>query len=299
MTDQKNNFISKIFDQMMTEDASRLQSKKAFEDQIGFPSQSNRSLPNYSIVIDACVMRNEIRRYLGADKKLTFIQETHRSGVGVIHAPKWLETELEASTLPSLYKTERIPPRVLARVAEQLLEEINVHASYREPLQSAHLAQGVDIKDEPYVRLARDIDALGVLTRDKGFSKYQINTFQEDIVKHMQYIARLLNAEIQIRTAGKLTTTVTVNMAGELLKASTLPIKRIPKTYLVGGGLVVAGGAYYFFTQTKTGRKQAKAIGSIAMTGLKNLSELYINGINQFALVDQQIADLRQTIESP
>lgn len=299
MTDQQKNFISKIFDQIMTEDASRLQSKKAFEDQIGFPSQSNRSLPNYSIVIDACIMRNEIRRYIRADKKLTFIQETHRSGVGVIHAPKWLETELETSTLPSLYKTEGISPRVLARVAEQLIEEINIHASYSEPLESAHLAQGVDIKDEPYVRLARDIDALGVLTRDKGFSKYQINTFQEDIVKHMQYIARLLNAEVQIRTAGKLTTTVTVNMAGELLKASTIPIKKVPKPYLIGGGLAVAGGAYYFFTQTKTGRKRAKAIGAITMTGLKKLSEFYINGVNQFDLVDQQIANLRQTIESP
>jgi len=298
MAEQHKNFICNIFDQIMTEDASRLQSKKAFEDQIGFPSRSNRSLPNYSIVIDACVMRNEIRRYLGTDKKLTFIQETHRSGVGAIHAPKWLETELEASTLPSLYKTERISPRVLTRVAEQLLEEINVHASYSEPLQSPHLEQGVDIKDEPYVRLARDIDALGVLTRDKGFSKYQINTFQEDIVKQMQYIARLLNAEIQIRTAGKLTTTVTINIAGELLKSSTLPVKSIPKTYLVGGGLMVAGGAFYFFTQTETGRKQAKAIGALAMTGLKNLSEFYMNGVNQFALVDQQIVELRQTIES-
>jgi len=297
MTDQQKNFISNLFDQMMTEDASSLQSKKTFEDEMGFPSQGNRSLPNYSIVIDACVMRNEIRRYIGADKKLTFIQETHRSGVGVIHAPKWLETELETSTLPSLYKIEGISPRVLARVAEQLIEEINVHASYNEPLQSIHLAQGVDIKDEPYVRLARDIDALGVLTRDKGFSKYKINTFQEDIVKHMQYIARLLNAEIQIRTAGKLTTTVTVNMAGELLKASTKSVRNIPKPYLVGGGLVIAGGAYYFFTQTETGRKKAKAIGAIAMTGLKNLSEFYMNGVNQFALVDRQIAELRQTIE--
>ena len=61
---------------------------------------------------------------------------------------------------------------------------------------------------------------------------------------------------------------------------------------------MVAGGAYYFFTQTETGRKQAKAIGAIAMTGLKNLSKFYVKGVNQFALVDQQIAELRQTIES-
>ena len=87
-------------------------------------------------------------------------------------------------------------------------------------------------------------------------------------------------------------------MAGELLKASTKPVKSIPNTYLVGGGLLVAGGAFYFFTQTETGRKQAKGIGAIALTGLKNLSEFYMNGVNQFALADQQIAELRQTIES-
>jgi len=178
MDNKSDTFASSLLEKLLHDDASRLREGLSYENSLGFPSASHAAIPNYKVVIDACVVRNEIRRHIAIVGKPTFIQEVHRSGVGEIYAPKWIETELETSTLPSLYKSEGISPRILQRLAESILEELVIPTGYDKPRDGC-LPNGVDIKDEPYARLAKDINALGVLSWDKGFKKYHVNAFKE------------------------------------------------------------------------------------------------------------------------
>ena len=291
-----NMFASSLLEKLLNEDASRLREDFSYENSLGFRSSRKTSIPNYKVVIDACVMRNEIRRYISTVGKPTFIQEVHRSGVGEIYAPKWIKTELITSTLPSLYKSEGVSPRILERLAESLLEEIVIPSGYDKP-RSDNLPDGVDVKDEPYARLAMDINALGVLSWDKGFKKYHVNAFKEDVLRQMQHMARLLNSEIQIRTAGKLGTIVSTNVIGEAGKSSYNLIKKAPKEALIIGGIAVGGAALIYLTKTNHGRTNRKRYLDMSLGVVSKAFNFYMEFQNEIQEIQYETARLKVLIE--
>lgn len=296
MQSKTDTFASSLLDKLLNDDASRLRESLSYENSLGFPSASKTSIPNYKVVIDACVMRNEIRRYISMEGKPTFIQEVHRSGVGEIYAPKWIETELETSTLPSLYKSEGISPRILERLTESLLEQIVIPTGYDKP-RTGRFPDGVDLKDEPYARLATDINALGVLTWDKGFKKYHVNAFKEDVIRQMRHMARLLNSEIQIRTAGKLGTIVTSNVIGEAGKSSYNLIKKVPKEAIVIGGIAASGAALIYLTKTNHGRANRKRYLDMSLGAFSTAFKFYMEFQNEIKEIQNETASLKGLIE--
>jgi len=248
--------------------------------------KKNGSAPKYKIVIDACVVRNEIRRYLSTSGKPTFIQEANRSGIAEIHAPRWLETELKNSTLPSLYKTENISTRILDRAAEEILGEIKIHENYSHPI-TENAPPTADVKDEPYVRLATDLDALGVFTTDKGFrEKYQINAFKEDKVLQMRQLARLLNCEIQILNAGNIGISISATFFEDASKEAAKILKKVPPSHLILGGFAIAGGAYFYLKHTKHGRDNRRRY-------LDNTLNVAAKGFNVLADFRKQVHNTR------
>ncbi|WP_371397402.1 hypothetical protein [Fretibacter rubidus] len=296
MQSNSNTFASSLLEKLLNEDASRLREGFSYENSLGFPSAQKTSIPNYKIVIDACVMRNEIRRYISAVGNPTFIQEVHRSGVGEIYAPKWIETELITSTLPSLYKSEGVSPRILERLAESLLEEIIIPSGYDKP-EANNLPEGVDTKDEPYARLARDINALGILSWDKGFKKYHVSTFKEDVLRQMQHMARLLNSEIQIRTAGKLGTIVTTNVVGEAAKTSYDLIKKVPRKALIIGGIAAGGAGLIYLTKTNHGLTNRRRYLDMSLDLVGKAFEFYMEFQNEIKIIQNETASLKALIE--
>lgn len=250
-------------------------------------------LPRYDIVIDACSMRNEIRRYLDIESGRTFIEEVHASRIGQVHAPRWIETELETSVLPKLYKVARVSPRILDRAAEHLLEGIHVHQSYDTPIYE-NLPNDVDPKDEPYARLARDINALGILSWDNGFSKYEVRAFKEEVVRHIQHLARLSKVKIEIRIAGKSAVVVPAILIGEAAKTAPALIRKVPTPLLIGGSIL----GLWYLTSTDSGRKNAKKLRNLISAGAKGAFDLYADGHRQLTLADQTIAGLQVKIES-
>lgn len=296
MTVTEESISKNMIRHLLGQDASNLQKSHEYESTLGFLSRPNHTLPSYRIVIDACVMRNEIRRYISLEGRPTFIQEVNRSSVGQVHAPGWIETELEASTLPSLYKSERISPRILSRIAETLLEEITIPTGYEAPVDT-NLPENVDLKEEPYVRLAKDINALGILSWDKGFDKYFVQTFREDVIRQMQHLARLLNAAVQVRTAGKITTIVSANAVDEIYQASMKALKKLPKEAVVIGGIAGGAAALYYFTQTEHGRRNRHRYLELAKLGVGKAFAALINVQNELQLIEKEKAALVQCIE--
>lgn len=296
MENKSETFASSLLGKLLNDDASRLREGLSYENSLGFPSARTTSIPTYKIVIDACVVRNEIRRHISTVGKPTFIQEVHRSGVGEIYAPKWIESELETSTLPSLYKSEGISPRILERLAESLLEEIVIPTGYDNPRKD-NLPDGVDVKDEPYARLAKDINALGVLSWDKGFKKYHVNAFREDVLRQMRHMARLLNSEIQIRTAGKLGTIVTSNVIGEAGKSSYNLLKKVPREALIIGGVAASGAALIYLTQTNHGRANRKRYLDMSLGAVNSAFKFYMEFQNKIKEIQNKTASLKMLIE--
>ncbi len=296
MTVTEESISKKMIKHLLGQDASNLLNSHRYESSLGFSSKPSHTITSYRIVIDACVMRNEIRRYISLEGRPTFIQEVNRSGVGQVHAPRWIETELEASTLPSLYKSERISPRILSRIAETLLEEITIPTGYDSPID-ANLPENVDLKDEPYVRLANDIDALGILSWDKGFDKYFVQTFREDVIKQMQHLARLLNAAVQVRTAGEITTIVSANAIDELYQASVKAFKKLPKEAIIVGGLVGGAAALFYFTQTEHGRRNRHRYLELGKLGVGKAFTALISMQNELQLIEEEKAALIKCIE--
>ncbi|WP_370334467.1 hypothetical protein [Parvularcula marina] len=195
-----------------------------------------------TFVIDANIIFDDIRyKHLNPDCAQTRLEELIASGVVVLHAPEWLIVEMESSVLPQLSDRYGYPFDAVLNTWNAYREKICFHEGYEVPdLPNGHL----DLKDVPYVRLAEDIQASGILSKDKDIDTLGGERFCRDAIATTCFYARATTGTITLRLCGLTVTAVPILSLIALIKGLIALWKKSPPAlqliYLVALGLAAA-----------------------------------------------------------
>ena len=247
----------------------------------------------YKLVIDTNYMWDEISRHIRKRKAPTFLQELSLSKVCEFHAPVWLLDELKSSILPKLAKHHRISTRELMALFNEFIRpQIKFHIGYKPPSKLNH----GDPKDMPFTMLSSDIGALGVVSQDSDIEILLTRRIDRDEISQFIQLARLENGVVQMKCLGVFSMNISAHSITELVKATPDLAHKIPKQaypWIAGAGLF---GAWYF-TQTESGRRQAKAISNAVFPSLKAGGAFILEGVQCSIESEEKAKRLRQSLE--
>ena len=247
----------------------------------------------YKLVVDANFIWNEVSYHLSVREKLSTLTELSRSGMCEFHAPTWLLEELESSVLPKLAKHHCISSRELRAIFDEFIRpQIQFHLGYRPPKEIAY----GDKKDVPYVELAEDIDALGVISEDTDIERLLMRKIDRKEVLKFIELARIENGVIQVKCMGYMGVNVSARSVSELSKATSNLVKKAPKE-VWGAAAVVGILSLGWFSCTERGRKQARGIGKAVLPALVTGAGIVGEGINWANENNRKANDLRKALE--
>ncbi|MGJ8562825.1 MAG: hypothetical protein ACSHXY_04665 [Alphaproteobacteria bacterium] len=247
----------------------------------------------YKLVIDANFIWNEVSYHLSVGEKPSTLTELSRSGLCEFHAPTWLLEELESSVLPKLAKHHCISSRVLRAIFDEFIRpQIQFHLGYRPPKEIAY----GDNKDVPYVELAEDMGALGVISEDTDIERLLMRKIDRKEVLKFIELARIENGVVQVKCLGYIGVNVSAGSVSELCKATSNLVKKAPKELLAAAAIVGVLGLAWF-SSTERGRKQAKSVGKIALPPLMAGVEFVGKGIKWANENDRKAIEIRNVLE--
>jgi hypothetical protein len=156
------------------------------------------SFAQFHVVIDAnVVMADLLQRVRYPSRGATAIEELVRSTVFVVHAPRWLETEIRQSAVPQVAAKLKLPIAELEARWNEYRSLIQWDDSLREPNCAA--ARCCDSADLPYVWLEHKISACGIVSRDAHISKLGGHRLSLDFVLSSRAYARSAAVSTGIR----------------------------------------------------------------------------------------------------
>jgi len=247
----------------------------------------------YKLVLDANFIWNEIGYHLSVRNRPSILTELRSSGLCEFHAPVWLLEELESSVLPKLAKHHRISSLELRAIFDEFIRpQIRFHLGYLPP---KNIVNG-DSKDVPYVELAEDIEALGVISQDADIEHLLMRKIDRTEVLKFIELARIENGVVQVKCMGYLGVNVSCATVSEVSKTTTSLIKKTPKGVLGAAALVGVMGLVWF-CGTNRGRKQAKVAAKAIAPLLKTGTCLVGEGISWTKLSEDKAIEMRKTLE--
>jgi len=154
----------------------------------------------YKIVFDANMVLADMKFMFENPNQPTLLETLAKQTIITPCAPGWLVSELKCGT--SVKEFLRAQPHMcsedLWRQWPRILQHLKIDKSYAYPLR-ARLCGSPDLKDEPYISMANDLNALGVLSRDKGCSGLNLRHLRRGDIRPLGELADLLESIVGVR----------------------------------------------------------------------------------------------------
>jgi hypothetical protein len=196
----------------------------------------------FKIVLDANEAVRELIHKLKHPKVLlTALEEAAKASVVEIHAPKWLDVEMDISAIPNASVATGIPEPVLRASWENYKAQITFHDEYALP--DFDDAECADPKDMPYILLESAIGAIGIYTGDKHITELGGTVITAKFVLSTRSYARAASYVFCIRVGGGLVGYATFGLVTWTVKTITTTIARLPpaaQLALLAGAVFVA-----------------------------------------------------------
>jgi len=193
----------------------------------------------------------------------TAIQELITSGVVVPFAPSALEAEV-SEHLPALSIRWAVP-------ASDLQASWNSYRSlikWVEPRSVPALGATCDHDpdDRPYVELAQQLGAAGVVTKDRHYDDFPVKAIDHETIRRLRVYARHTATRLSIELSGCASSIV----MGALVRAIAIGIGKLPNTIK----LALAGGAIAALLHEPTRKKLQPTASTIGRTCIELLASL-------------------------
>lgn len=154
----------------------------------------------YKIVFDANMVLADMKFMCENPSRPTLLETLARRTIITPCAPSWLISELRCGS--SMDEFLRSQPHLCAadlwKQWPKILEFLRIDSFYSYPLKS-RLCGSPDLKDEPYISMAHDYKALGVLSRDKGCSGLNLRHLKRKDILPLQQLVDLLESVVGAR----------------------------------------------------------------------------------------------------
>lgn len=189
------------------------------------------------VVVDAnCVVQSLIYRQRNPNCRATALEETVKSTVLEVHAPRWLDLEMRSAIAHAAERQRLSPVALWAR-----WEELRPLLIWDDSLAGPDYEQVdcCDPKDVAYVELERKIGAAGILSKDRHIRKLGGHALDQDFLLDAKRYARAAGVSVSIRVCGVLISAVTLKVAADAVLSICRLFARLPPA---AQGLLVLGG---------------------------------------------------------
>jgi len=250
----------------------------------------------YKVVCDANFLWNVIAFYLRKSEGEEYLIELSLAGFCELHAPTWLLEEMASSVFKPMARQHRVSTFILKAIFEEFIaDHIIFHEGY-EPLKTLAYPENIDPKDVPYTELARDIDALGVVSHDKDIEALLSRRLDTNFIEVAIRITRLENGVVQAKLAALIGVSIVGHLAEDSTKAITNAVKKLPPFALYGTGAAVLLGSYLYLRDEQRRRKANVALKK-AKPALKTVGKVIWDGIDWAHRSKRDVKNLRQSLE--
>jgi len=251
----------------------------------------------YKIVIDMNMLLADMRHKFLNPEKPVLLEKLHQEEMIEIWAPHWLISELRCETGITDF-LKGFPDITYQNLWSQwpaLQKIINFDRRFDYPSR-LEMFGVTDIKDEPYVAVAKARGALGILSRDNGFQALKLNHLLRSDLRTIERLSEIFEKTIGAKmiAIGAPTGIVAGTGAGVHLaykKAITLP----KESQYVLAGLGV--GALLLWLHP-TSRGYIKDKGRKIGQSLKPVLDGYLEIAKEGFEADKQIEELVFEIEN-
>jgi len=232
------------------------------------------------LISDAQAIFRELAYLKRGKENPSAYRELSQSNICEHHAPDWMLKELETSVIPKFSKHYKIQEtEVYDWVEQKILPLIQTHEGYSD-LSMFEAENSPDIKDAPYVALARDMDAAGVISNDRHFEQFGIRRISSTDLSELLYLARCIHSSGTLRFLGHTGVKVTAGMSAELVKSAINGVQKLdPNTKAVMFGVGIAGIAWWL--SSEKGRDQAKSALECIGLSSKEVGKFVLTGANK------------------
>lgn len=199
------------------------------------------SFARFTVVVDAnAVIADLVYRVRYPERGPTALMELLNSTVLEAWAPVWLDAEVRRA-LPRVAKKKRLE-------TEALLKE---WSSYSTLFRWMHIADDlrladeqtvVDPKDLPYIALAAELEAVGIITNDSDIAAMGGKPLSFSFVRTSRDYARAVVVPLSLRLFGVVVPFAVLLAVGGMLRALVLRFRALPPHIqaLLVGFLVIA-----------------------------------------------------------
>lgn len=232
---------------------------------LGFETESSSSKRTrnlrepITLVTDANEVFKELAYISRAKAVPSAFQETSEAGICALHAPDWLIKELEASVIPNFSKYHKVrESETIDWVENRVMPLIEIHEGYSN-LEKYTILPHQDLKDAPYVALARDLNASGVLSNDSDIRDFGVRQFNRADLSELLYLARCEHATAMTRNFGDVGGRLAIMATDEAVKTAIRGFKTLPpagKSILIGGTFI----SLALWLSNEKGRSQAHSL---------------------------------------
>lgn len=217
----------------------------------------------YKIVFDANMILADMKFMFENPTKPTLLETLSKQTVITPCAPGWLISELRCGS--SMHEFLKGQPHLneqnLWDQWPKILKFMHIDTSYAYPVK-ARLCGSPDLKDEPYISMANDIGALGVLSRDKGCAGLNLRHLKRKDIRPLNDLANLIEGVVGARlfiVGVPLAGTYGLAAGGDALYKQAMKLPPIGK-YALGGVAAVTLVAFVLPKSRKYILGQAKPI---------------------------------------
>lgn len=220
-----------------TFDPAQLGQLRALLERPSFRPLLNSGLIRLRVVVDAnCVVQSLIYLERHPACRATALEETVKSSVLEVHAPRWLDLEMRSAIAQAAERRRLSSTALWAR-----WEELRPQLIWDDSLVGPDYEQVdcCDPKDVAYVELEQKIGAAGILSKDRHIRKLGGHTLDQNFLLDAKKYARAAGVSVSIRVGGVLISAVTLKVAADAVQSICRLFARLPPA---AQGLLVLGG---------------------------------------------------------
>ena len=251
----------------------------------------------YKIVIDMNMLLADMRHKYLYPEKPVLLESLQKDGMIEIWAPHWLISELRCGTgmtdflkgFPSLNHSN------LWSQWPALQEIIKIDRRFDYPLRREMFGV-TDIKDEPYVAVARAQNALGVLSRDAGFQALKLNHLVRRDLRAIEILSQTFEKAIGAKLVTIGAPTGAIVGVGTGLHLAYKKALTLPKEVQCGLALVSLGVSLLWIHPKS--REFVKDRGRKTGAALKPIWDGYLEIAKEGLEADKRIEELVFEIEN-
>jgi predicted nucleic acid-binding protein len=222
----------------------------------------------FRLVVDANIVIQELVQRVRFPERGTALEELIRATIVVLHAPRWLATEME-SAIPQVASKRKLSEEKLRACWQDFQVLLTWDETWLLPPEGSG---AIDEKDLPYVLLEKAIAADGILSKDRHIERMGGNRLTLDFVFAARQYARASVVTVSIHFCGHAIGAVALRTAIGLSKTVLDLAARLPPRWK----LILLVAAVVALIHPATGawigqrlRSMGPALEQIALAAMK------------------------------